>query len=109
MRSRGLLPGTLGSEESAVQESFSEGLLDWPHYTRPISVDGRAVPGVLASGDHAAIRRWRLKEALGRTWLRRPELLERRGLSMEERALLEEFKLARIARGAASGRVTEEF
>ncbi len=95
-----LLPGTLGSEESAVQESFSDGLLDWPHYTRPISVDGRAVPEVLASGDHAAIRRWRQKEALGRTWLRRPELLERRGLSMEERALLEEFKLARTARGS---------
>jgi tRNA (guanine37-N1)-methyltransferase len=90
-----LLPGTLGSEESALQESFSEGLLDWPHYTRPISVDGHEVPEVLASGDHAAIRRWRLKEALGRTWLRRPELLERRGLSSEERALLEEFKLER--------------
>jgi tRNA (guanine37-N1)-methyltransferase len=92
-----LLPGTLGSEESAEQESFSDGLLDWPHYTRPISVDGREVPGVLASGDHAAIRRWRLKEALGRTWLRRPELIERRGLSNEERALLEEFKLARAS------------
>ena len=92
-----LLPGTLGSEESALQESFSEGLLDWPHYTRPISVDGREVPGVLASGDHAAIHRWRLKEALGRTWLRRPELLERRGLSNEERVLLEEFKLARVS------------
>ena len=92
-----LLPGTLGSEESALQESFSEGLLDWPHYTRPISVDGREVPGVLASGDHAAIRRWRLKEALGRTWLRRPELLEGRGLSNEERVLLEEFKLARVS------------
>ncbi len=95
-----LLPGTLGSEESALQESFSDGLLDWPHYTRPISVDGRGVPEVLASGDHAAIRRWRLKEALGRTWLRRPELLERRGLSREERALLEEFKLATAARGS---------
>ncbi len=90
-----LLPGTLGSEESALQESFSDGLLDWPHYTRPISVDGYEVPEVLASGDHAAIRRWRLKEALGRTWLRRPQLLERRGLSNEEGALLEEFKLER--------------
>jgi tRNA (guanine37-N1)-methyltransferase len=87
-----LRPGTLGSEESAEQESFSDGLLDWPHYTRPVSVDGREVPAVLASGDHAAIRRWRLQQALGRTWLRRPELLERRGLSGEERALLEEFK-----------------
>src|SRR5208283_3081928 len=76
-----LLPGALGSEESAVQESFTDGLLDWPHYTRPASVDGHAVPEVLASGDHAAIRRWRLQQALGRTWLRRPELLERRGMN----------------------------
>jgi tRNA (guanine37-N1)-methyltransferase len=87
-----LLPGTLGSEESAEYESFSDGLLDWPHYTRPASADGREVPAVLASGDHAAIRRWRLMQALGRTWQRRPELLERRGLSNEERTLLEEFK-----------------
>ncbi|HEX3835447.1 MAG TPA: hypothetical protein VHW25_00655, partial [Steroidobacteraceae bacterium] len=77
--------------------SFSDGLLDWPHYTRPMSVDGHGVPEVLASGDHAAIRRWRLKEALGRTWLRRPELLGRRGLSDEEGALLEEFKLERAS------------
>jgi tRNA (guanine37-N1)-methyltransferase len=102
-----LLPGTLGSEESALQESFSDGLLDWPHYTRPISVDGREVPEVLASGDHAAIRRWRLREALGRTWLRRPELLEQRGLSSEERALLEEFKLERACFGSGAGRVTD--
>ena len=87
--------------------SFSDGLLDWPHYTRPISVDGHEVPEVLASGDHAAIRRWRLKEALGRTWLRRPELLERRGLSSEERALLEEFKLERACFGSGTGRVTD--
>jgi tRNA (guanine37-N1)-methyltransferase len=93
-----LLPGTLGSPESAVDESFSDGLLDWPHYTRPPSVDGRDVPEVLASGDHAAIRRWRLQQALGRTWLRRPELLERRGLSSEERVLLDEFKRAMSAR-----------
>jgi tRNA (guanine37-N1)-methyltransferase len=89
-----LLPGTLGSAESAVQESFTDGLVDWPHYTRPALVDGDAVPEVLASGDHAAIRRWRLQQALGRTWLRRPELLERRGMNSEERALLEEFKRA---------------
>ncbi len=87
-----LLPGTLGSSESAVQESFSDGLLDWPHYTRPPLVEGRAVPEVLAGGDHAKIHRWRLRQALGRTWLRRPDLLERRGMSAEERALLEEFK-----------------
>jgi len=90
-----LLPGTLGSMESAQQESFSDDLLDWPHYTRPPVVDGRAVPGVLASGDHRAIHRWRLQQALGRTWMRRPELLERRGMSEEERELLEEFKIER--------------
>jgi tRNA (guanine37-N1)-methyltransferase len=98
-----LLPGTLGSAESAESESFTDGLVDWPHYTRPASVDGVTVPEVLSSGDHAAIRRWRLQQALGRTWLRRPELLERRGMNAEERALLEEFKLAR-AQPAASGR-----
>ena len=90
-----LLPGVLGSAESAVQESFSDGLVDWPHYTRPPALDGRTVPGVLLSGDHAAIRRWRLQQALGRTWLRRPELLEQRGMSDEERMLLEEFKIDR--------------
>ncbi len=93
-----LLPGTLGSAESAIQESFSDGLLDWPHYTRPASVDGHGVPAVLASGDHAAIGRWRLQQSLGRTWLRRPDLLARRGLSGEERVLLEEFKRAAAAR-----------
>jgi tRNA (guanine37-N1)-methyltransferase len=98
-----LLPGTLGSAESALEESFSDGLLDWPQYTRPPSIDGREVPAVLASGDHAAIRRWRLQQALGRTWLRRPELLERRGMSGEERALLDEFKRARAARQAEDG------
>jgi tRNA (guanine37-N1)-methyltransferase len=90
-----LLPGTLGSMESALQESFSDDLLDWPHYTRPPVVDGREVPGVLASGDHQAIQRWRLQQALGRTWMRRPELLERRGMSDEERELLEAFKIER--------------
>ena len=93
-----LIPGTLGSAESAVQESFSDGLLDWPHYTRPPAIDGLAVPAVLMSGDHAAIQRWRLQQALGRTWLRRPELLERRGMSDEERVLLEEFKIERASR-----------
>jgi tRNA (guanine37-N1)-methyltransferase len=87
-----LLPGTLGSAESAQQESFGNGLVDWPHYTRPPSVDGHEVPAVLMSGDHEAIGRWRLQQALGRTWLRRPEMLERRGMSREERTLLEEFK-----------------
>jgi len=95
-----LVPGTLGSSESAVQESFSDGLLDWPHYTRPPTHAAGAVPEVLIGGDHAAIRRWRLREALGRTWLRRPAMLERRGLNAEERTLLEEFKKERAARSA---------
>jgi tRNA (guanine37-N1)-methyltransferase len=102
-----LLPGTLGSAESAAQESFTDGLLDWPHYTRPASVDGDEVPAVLASGDHAAIGRWRLQQSLGRTWLRRPELLERRRMSGEERVLLEEFKRAAAARRAEDRRVID--
>ncbi len=93
-----LLPGTLGAAESAEQESFSDGLLDWPHYSRPAQVRGRRVPAVLGSGDHGAIRRWRLREALGRTWLRRPEMLARRGMSAEERELLDEFKAERARR-----------
>ena len=103
-----LLPGTLGSAESAVQESFTDGLVDWPHYTRPARVDGREVPEVLAGGDHAAIRRWRLQQALGRTWRRRPELLERRGMSAEERALLEDFKRAPGGRRAEGSRVIDD-
>jgi tRNA (guanine37-N1)-methyltransferase len=86
-----LLPGTLGDAESAVQESFTDGLLDWPHYTRPESWQGREVPAVLLGGHHAAIGRWRRKQALGRTWQRRPDLLGQRDLSDEERRLLEEY------------------
>lgn len=86
-----LLPGVLGHADSAAQDSFFDGLLDHPHYTRPESLDGRAVPAVLRGGDHGAIRRWRLKQALGRTWLRRPELLERLELDAEKRQLLDEF------------------
>ena len=86
-----LLPGTLGDAESAVQESFASGLLDWPHYTRPEVWDGRAVPGVLTGGNHGAIDRWRLKQALGRTSRRRPELLARRGMTDDERRLLDEY------------------
>ena len=95
-----LLPGTLGSAESALQESFNDGSGRLAALYAAGVVDGRAVPEVLTSGDHAAIGRWRLQQALGRTWLRRPELLERRGMSGEERALLEEFKRRR-ARGAS--------
>jgi len=86
------LPGALGDGMSAQQESFVNGLLDCPQYTRPEVYEGRAVPPVLMSGHHAQIERWRLKQSLGRTWLRRPELLERRGMSEAERKLLEEFK-----------------
>ncbi|HVC01702.1 MAG TPA: tRNA (guanosine(37)-N1)-methyltransferase TrmD [Steroidobacteraceae bacterium] len=97
-----LIPGTLGAADSAEQESFSDGLLDWPHYTRPATVEGRGVPEVLASGDHAAIVRWRRREALGRTWLLRPDLLERRGMNAGERALLEEFKTERVQRAGGN-------
>jgi tRNA (guanine37-N1)-methyltransferase len=86
------LPGALGDERSALEESFADGLLDWPHYTRPEQYDGRRVPAVLLSGHHAEIRRWRLKQSLGRTWLRRPELLQARGMSDEEKKLLAEFQ-----------------
>jgi tRNA (guanine37-N1)-methyltransferase len=86
-----LLPGVLGDEASAAEDSFGAGLLDWPHYTRPEVWNGRPVPQVLLGGNHAAIRRWRLMQALGRTWQRRPELLAERGLSADERALLEEY------------------
>lgn len=85
------LPGALGHQQSAEQDSFAEGLLDCPHYTRPENDQGRGVPSVLLSGDHENIRRWRLKQALGRTWQRRPELLEQRDLSAEEETLLAEF------------------
>lgn len=87
-----LLPGVLGHEESAVEDSFTDGLLDCPHFTRPESIEGRAVPPVLLGGDHEAVRCWRLKQALGRTWLRRPELLSQRELTGEERRLLAEFR-----------------
>jgi len=86
------LPGALGDADSAAQDSFVNGLLDHPHYTRPELYENEAVPAVLMSGNHADIARWRLKQALGRTWLRRPDLLEKRGLSKDEATLLEEFR-----------------
>ncbi len=86
-----LLPGVLGDDESAVQDSFMEGLLDCPHYTRPEVVDGRSVPEVLLSGDHAEIARWRQKQSLGRSYERRPDLLEKLELSDEQQALLDEY------------------
>ncbi len=87
-----LLPGALGDEGSAEADSFSDGLLDFPHYTRPAVVRGRAVPDVLLSGDHGRIRRWRRKEALRATRERRPDLLRKAALSAEDRGLLNEIE-----------------
>ena len=86
------LPGVLGHDDSAREDSFFDGLLDFPHYTRPDKFEEKYVPEVLMSGDHEKIRRWRLKQALGRTWLRRPELLNNLELNSEQTELLEEFK-----------------
>ena len=86
-----MLPGVLGDDDSAQQDSFMAGLLDCPHYTRPEQIDGREVPKVLLGGDHKAIERWRLKQSLGRTWQRRPELIEAAELDEEKQALLSEF------------------
>lgn len=94
------LPGALGDAESASQDSFVDGLLDHPHYTRPEVYGHATVPAVLLSGNHAVITRWRLKQSLGRTWQRRPDLLERRVLTAEERELLDEYR-----REQDSGRV----
>ena len=87
-----MIPGVLGDEDSAQQDSFMQGLLDCPHYTRPEVINGRRVPDILLSGDHKAIVRWRLKQSLGRTWLRRPELLEHVQLNEEQQHLLDEFQ-----------------
>jgi len=87
-----LQPGALGDDDSAQQDSFMDGLLDYPHYTRPEAFDGNEVPEVLLSGNHDQIARWRRKQALGRTWLRRPDLLTAIELDAESRDLLEEFK-----------------
>jgi len=86
------LPGVLGHEQSAREDSFADGLLDCPHYTRPEAYRGRQVPEVLLSGNHEEIRRWRLKQALGRTYERRPDLLAGRALTPEEETLLAEYR-----------------
>jgi tRNA (guanine37-N1)-methyltransferase len=86
-----LLPGVLGDERSNVEESFDAGLLDWPHYTRPVEFEGRTVPQVLQGGHHADIQRWRLKQAVARTWMRRPDLIARGGLPTDAARLLDEF------------------
>ena len=87
-----LLPGVLGHEESAQQDSHMNGLLDYAHYTRPEEIEGNSVPDVLLSGNHAEIGIWRMKQALGRTWQRRPDLLENKNLSAEQERLLQQFK-----------------
>jgi tRNA (guanine37-N1)-methyltransferase len=86
-----LLPGVLGDDESALQDSFGDGLLDYPHYTRPEVIDGRQVPEVLLSGDHARIDRWRQKQAIGRSYRRRPDLIEKLQLDDEQQTLLAEY------------------
>jgi len=86
-----LLPGVLGDDESAAQDSFMEGLLDHPHYTRPEEIEGRKVPDVLLSGNHAEIARWRYQQALGRSYLRRPDLVDKLELSDEQQRLLDKF------------------
>jgi tRNA (guanine37-N1)-methyltransferase len=90
-----LIPGALGHELSAEQDSHVDGLLDCPHYTRPEEIDGMPIPEVLRSGNHELIRRWRLQQALGRTWQRRPDLLEKRQLNAEETELLKTYLAAR--------------
>ncbi|MEP7328105.1 MAG: tRNA (guanosine(37)-N1)-methyltransferase TrmD [Betaproteobacteria bacterium] len=96
-----LLPGALNDEQSAREDSFATGLLDCPHFTRPEVFDGLPVPEVLMSGHHERIRRWRLMQSLGRTWERRPDLLEGRMLSKEEDALLAEYQRETAAKAAA--------
>ena len=86
-----LIPGALGHHQSAQQDSFSEGLLDCPHYTRPESINGAVVPVVLMNGNHRQIEDWRDRQSLGRTWLRRPDLLEAKALDARQQALLQDF------------------
>jgi len=92
------LPGVLGHEDSAAEDSFVNGLLDCPHYTRPEVFEGRRVPEVLLSGNHADIRRWRMKQMLGRTWERRPDLLAKIDLDDEQRQLLDEYRRDKAAK-----------
>ncbi|NOR81571.1 MAG: tRNA (guanosine(37)-N1)-methyltransferase TrmD, partial [Methyloprofundus sp.] len=88
-----LIPGVLGAEESAMQDSHMQGLLDCPHYTRPEELEANIVPSVLLSGNHKEIERWRMKQALGQTWQKRPDLLIKKELTAQQQALLEEFKI----------------
>lgn len=106
-----LQPQALGDEDSALQDSFSAGLLHWPEYTRPGDFAGHAVPDVLLSGDHQAIQRWRHKQSLGATWLKRPDLLDEKSLDKEQQALLNEFRneyeLAREQQTDPAGKIQE--
>jgi tRNA (guanine37-N1)-methyltransferase len=95
------LPGVLGAADSAEQDSFVNGLLDCPHYTRPEVYEGVPVPQVLLSGNHAEIQRWRMKQSLGRTWSRRPELMSKVELSVEQQTLLDEYKREAQPQGTA--------
>lgn len=88
-----LLPNVLGDENSAKQDSHCDGLLDYPHYTRPEKLEQGTVPDVLLSGNHAKIARWRMKQSLGLTWRKRADLLKKKELNAEQESLLEEFKL----------------
>lgn len=101
------IPGVLGDQASAEEDSFAEGLLDCPHYTRPEILDGVAVPAVLLSGNHEQIRKWRLKQQLGRTYQRRPELLEKIDLNLEQQTLLEEY-ISETRQGSAVEKVRSE-
>jgi tRNA (guanine37-N1)-methyltransferase len=101
-----LLPGALGDERSSAEDSFAQGLLDWPHYTRPEVFEGREVPAVLLSGDHADIRRWRMRQALARTAQRRPELLANAQLAPEARRALNELQAATAAGNEDRGEPT---
>jgi tRNA (guanine37-N1)-methyltransferase len=87
-----LVPGALNDERSHVEDSFVNGLLDHPHYTRPAEIDGLTVPEVLLSGSHQAIGQWRRQQALGKTWLKRPDLLKKLALSPEDQLLLTKYK-----------------
>lgn len=98
-----LIPGVLGDENSALQDSFAKGLLDYPHYTRPEEIEDRRVPSVLLSGDHAEIARWRHKQALGRSYMRRPDLVRKLNLDHQQQKLLDEF-LEEQESGTANGR-----
>lgn len=98
-----LLPGALGHERSSVEESFAQGLLDWPHYTRPELFEGLRVPEVLLSGDHAAVERWRYRESVARTWMRRPDWIVRQGLPARASRVLNEFLAARRAGDRVEG------